>query len=165
MGETIIKTTKDNGFWINDSFIQLLSYYITKAFEQYDISDLSAGVEEIRSECADNLRYSYRDNVHIMFEEYIKTDQEKAKMLEVFNNAKAILATIEGEISIDDLNAIENLKEVEDLKRTWTICVRPQSLISTIDIIEKMLKGEWKEPSNYGVWFKGFPHPAGTQPI
>ncbi len=164
MGDTKIEYKGKKGFWIAEAFIEILSHYICKAFEQKDISAMPEGLKEIYEDCIDNRSGASIGIVNISLDRYITNDEDALLLVEVLEDTKKIILAEGDEVSVKELNKIEDAKVDESFKIYWNTPVKTSSFVGTLDIMQKMLKGEW-ESTNHGVWFKGFGHPKTVDPI
>jgi hypothetical protein len=155
---------KEKGFWIPEAFIEVLSQYICEAYEQIGLDEFPENLKEIYNECDSNRSGASIGMVNILLDEYIVNESEKNLLFSVFEQTKILLQLKGTELSIADLNSFEDHKVDDYFKSEWHFPIKTQSLIATLNIMEQMLNETW-ESSNYGVYYSGFPNPAGREEI
>lgn len=157
MASEIYIEFNNHGFWIPPAFIEILSEYICKAFENKGVNTFSQGLQEIYSDCNANRKGEKIGMVNILFDEYITNDSDKKALINLLDNTKTIIQAKGNELSIEALNNIERNKTDDYFKAPWQFPIRTQSLVETINIIQQLLHGTW-HLNNYGVYFTGFPN-------
>ena len=149
---------QNKGFWIPEAFIEILSNYICKVFEDMTINTLSPNLQEIYSECDSNRNGENIGVVNILFDEFVTNEVDKSALIAVLEKTKILIQSLGEEISISVLNQFENNKLKDSFKKEWYHPIRTKSLISTLNIIQQVLNETW-ESTNYGIYYSGFPNP------
>ncbi|NOW94494.1 hypothetical protein [Mucilaginibacter sp. SG564] len=155
---------RDKGFWISESFIEVLSQYICESFEKIGISNISSNLQKTYTQCNANRSGAYRGMVDVFLDDYVDGSQDKIAFIAVLEKTKPILKAKGPELSIMTLNEFESNKIDPAFINKWAFSVKTSSLISTIDIIIQMLNGTWTS-DNYSVYYSGFPNPNGSMEI
>jgi hypothetical protein len=161
MGDALIKYRKSQ-LWLRESFVEVLSEYISIEFEKKTISEYSTGLQKIYKVCIGNKEGIHIGMVDIPFDIYLNGSADEEAMIDLLSRVKTELQSKGEKIEIEELNAIENRKVDDDFKSLWKIPVYVSSFVATIDCMIKMLNGEWTS-TNHGVWFKGFAAPDGVE--
>jgi len=137
---------------------------MAQAFEGHELSKMAEGTRELHEHSVQNMTGDWVVDPQLSFEWYVNNEKEKSEVLGILETTKTNLRALGEEISVGELSRIDTLRP-EELHGKRSIPVQTKSLITTVEIIEKMIRGEWTEPNNYGVWFEGFPYPNGAQTI
>ncbi|HZY37671.1 MAG TPA: hypothetical protein VFE53_13530 [Mucilaginibacter sp.] len=148
---------KDKGFWIPESFIEVLSQYVCETFESIGLDNFSSALLEIYDDCHFNRNGSNVEMVNNGLDN-INDLADKVTFIDVLEKTKKFILSNGFELSVSTLNEFESKKLARSFMSNWTLPIKTQSLVATIDIIEKMLNETW-ESSNYGVYYAGFPKP------
>ncbi|MDN5288190.1 MAG: hypothetical protein JWR38_4464 [Mucilaginibacter sp.] len=98
---------QNKGFWIPEAFIEILSNYICKVFEDIGINTLSSNLQEIYSECDSNRNGENIDVINILFDEFVTNEADKSTLIVVFEETKILIQSLGEEISISVLNQFE----------------------------------------------------------
>lgn len=146
---------KEKGFWIPESFIEVLSQFICEAFESIGLNSFSDNLQRLYRSCDYNRNGSSLGMVNIPLNRSIINADDRDIFLGVLNHTKTILLYKGNELTISYLNEFERSKIDEYFQIEWNFPIKTQSLIATIEIIEQMLNGTWQS-SNYGVYYEGF---------
>jgi hypothetical protein len=132
---------KGKGFWIEELFIEVLSYYIATEFEKKSIVDYSLALQDVYEYLKMNHSGSSVGMVNILLDDSLKSQTDERDLIAVLEATKVTLAAKGEKIEIDELNAIEGQK-VDAFKSPWSTMIYVSSLTGVLDIIIKMLKGE-----------------------
>ncbi|MGY0041042.1 hypothetical protein [Pedobacter sp. NJ-S-72] len=152
------------GFWIPESFIEVLSDFICNTYENLGLNTFSQSLQKIYYECYYNRNGENIGVVNILLDNHISNQTDKNSLINIFEQTKILILSKGIELSIADLNAFENRKADDYFKSEWRYPIKTQSLVKTIDIMIQLLNGTWQS-SNYGVYFVGFPKPDGMEEI
>jgi hypothetical protein len=155
---------KSRGFWIPPSFIEVLCDYICGTFESVGISTFSQNLQDIYEDCDTNRKGSRIGIVDIPLDEYIINSTDTARLINVLNQTQELIASEGIELSIETLEDFESRKTDDYFNEPWAFPIKTQSLITTIDIIIKMLNGTWTS-GNYSAYYTGFPNPMNMPEI
>lgn len=154
----------EKGFWIPESFIEVLSQYICETFENIGLSSFSENLTSIYDNCNANRIGVRVGMVDISLNDYIVSQSDKTELINVLTQTKNLIISKGQEISISALNQFENNKIDDYFKSEWIYPIKTQSLIATVDIIIQMLNGTWLS-NNYSVYYQGFPKPPNSPEI
>jgi len=152
--ETFIEY-KNQGFWIPESFIEILSHFLCLTYEQSGLNTYSENLLEIYSNCDANRSGINAGMVNILFDKYL-TDDDINHISGLFDETKKLLISLGDQISIESLNVIENQKEDEYFKHSWVLPIQTKSLISTIDFMTQLLAQNFYF-DNMEIHYTGFP--------
>lgn len=154
---------KKKGFWVGESFIELLSDYICKEFEKKEISEYSEALQKIYEQCNDNSSGYNLGVVNIVFDRYLKELQDEQDMIALLQQTKTTLQAKGEKINEEELNEIESRKTDDYFKRNWQQPIYVSSFVATLDAMIGLLDGTFPHPKNYGLWYKGFGAPSGIK--
>ncbi len=157
MQETYIDY-KNKGFWIRSSFIEVLSEYICKAFEEIGLDTFNENLLRIYDNCDANRKgvFSY-GAVGILLDRTIVTDEDKALLFDVFSRTKYILKEKTPELTTSELDLWEQRKTAHYGEvHTWRHPIKIQSLIKTIEYFEQLIR-ETYPYANHNINYIGFP--------
>jgi hypothetical protein len=155
---------RQKGFWIAESFIEILSEYICKEFERKEITEYSKPLQKLYDSIDGNRTGEKIGMVGIPFDRLISSKEDENDLITIFQNVKTTLQAKGEKIEIEELKEIESRKTDDYFKREWFKPIYISSFVTTLDIMIKMLKGEWQS-NNHAVWFKGFGVPDGAEEV
>ncbi|MFB0497355.1 hypothetical protein ABID99_003592 [Mucilaginibacter sp. OAE612] len=161
--ETILKYN-EKGIWIDQDFVQVLSYFICKAFEIKGLDTFPPNLKGIYDDCYYNRNGESAGMVNILFDDSITGLAEKDALFEIFQDARSLVSAYGEAISVNILNQFEDLKTYPEFKSLWTIPIKTQSLITTLNIIEQMIDGTL-QPSLTSIYYSGFNNPDGVPEV
>jgi hypothetical protein len=156
---------KDKGYWITESFIELLSDYICKEFEEKEITDYSEGLQEVYDQCDGNRSGAALGMVGIAYHRHIKDTQDEQNMIAILQQTKTTLQAKGEKITEEELNEIESRKTDDYFKRNWQQPIYVSSFVATLDAMIGLLDGSFPHPKNHGLWYKGFGSPSGISEV
>ncbi|WP_419698165.1 hypothetical protein [Mucilaginibacter sp. NFX135] len=155
---------RGKGFWISESFIEVLSQYICETFENIGVNRLSQNLQKLYGQCDANRSGAYANMVDIFLDSLVDNEADKYIFIDVLWQTKSLLASKGSELSIPTLNEFERNKIDDSFINKWGFPIKISSLTTTIDIIIQMLNGIW-DSDNYSVYYSGFPNPIGRPEI
>jgi len=164
MSETWIELEKDKGFWIDEAFVEILSYYICKTCQSKGMAKLAPCILKLYDDCYGNCSGVDSGMVGLLLDKYILTSQDETEAIQIFEDTKNTILKLGTRISTESLLKIEANKLADSFRRDWKIPIHTSSLIEVLTILQKMLRHEW-ESTNHGVWFKGFGNPKGVEEV
>ncbi len=159
---TLIKY-RNNGFWIDQPFIEILSEFICNEIEKKEIIEYKIGVQEIYDSLDGNRSGEKIGMVNIPLNRQIKTVDEEVELLCILENVKTTLKGKGEKIEIAELNEIEHRKTDDYFKIVWNKPIYISSLLATIDMLIKLLRGDLQ--SNHTIWYRGFGAPDGAEEL
>ena len=162
--DTLINYREDNGFWIQEPFVEILSEYICNEYEKNEIESYSPGLQRIYRDCDTNRKGESIGMVNILFDEAIKSVEDEYDLITILENVKNTLLVKDEKIEIEELNEIESRKTDDCFKIEWNKPIYISSINAVLDIMIKMLKGELQSKS-YAIRFKGFGAPDGAEEV
>ncbi|QIH35521.1 hypothetical protein [Sphingobacterium sp. DR205] len=145
MATTFIDYKDDKGFYIAETFMQLVTHYIYEEAkkEQYIFSNK----EDILEDMEWDINGIHAGYLVLMWHEYFNGAPDEQVMLQVLGNVKKTLQNKGPQISVAELMSIKTedhvLKYILDKKPFPTA-----ELIRVIDALIQMLEGTW-ESTNY----------------
>jgi len=153
------------GFWLEERFIEVLSYYVSLIFEKKGLENKPEWYLEVYDDFL-TITHGYNTGVQaILFEDNLQFIKDREQeIISVLEDTKELLYSKGKEISLDELrNETESRKITEDLKNGWDFPVQVKSLVAITDLMIQLFKHEWKEDRE--VWFEGFDHPENADVI
>ncbi|KGO87858.1 hypothetical protein Q765_05075 [Flavobacterium rivuli WB 3.3-2 = DSM 21788] len=153
--ETFIEY-KQSGFWIPESYIEVLSHFICNAFLKSDLHNFNENLVKIYKNCDSNTSGINAGMVTILFDAYIIEPNEINTMINVLQDTKKIIAALGSQLSIKYLNDLEEKKEDDYFKVSWSFPIQTQSLISTLNFMIQLLNESFPQ-ENIEVHYAGFP--------
>lgn len=147
---------KGKGFWIEECFIELLSDYISKTFETIGLNSFSTNLLKIYNDCDSNRSGENIGMVGILLDDYINNIDDKNILINILEQTKTTIISIGSEITINQLNQFEDNKSDHYFASYWSLPVRSQSLIATLDIIISLLN-ETYQKTNTNISYTGYP--------
>jgi len=154
MGAIYIKY-QNKGFWMEDDFVVIISMYISRAFEIIGLSNLTGNLVHLYDNFDANRTGETTGFVGLLLQQYVLTTQDKNQFITVLNRAKILIQAASPELTIIQLNLLENEKD-EAFRLVWSIPLQTQSLMNTIDIIVDLLNGVFAD-DNKTIHFIGYP--------
>ena len=145
MADCKITYSNNKGFWIAESFMQLVLFYISKEISkpQYTIPNKSLFMEDLQFKI-DGYTNGY---MTLGWGGFIDGSVEKQTMIQVLQNVKTSLQNKGANIPVSELISIptqdDTLKYMLDKKPFPTV-----ELIRVIDALIQMLEGTWNS-DNY----------------
>jgi hypothetical protein len=155
MQETTVNYNNQK-FWIKESFLELLSHYICETFEEIGVSTFNPVLWDIYDSC--DLNKVGAGIVPCLVLDDVISATDKNTLISVLQQAKSKILSLGTEISVNELNRLENKKELESCKQFWDTPVRTQSLATTIDYIIELLNGTFQY-HNRMIHYINFPNP------
>jgi len=156
---------KQRGFWIPEGFMVILCEYICKAFERNDLKSYSQSLQSIYVDCHANRGGGRTGSVEILLDDIITEESDRIELFNVFKIAKYIILSKGSELRIITLDEIEDNKIHNDLTCYWSLPIKTQSLVATLELIEQLLDETFTHTNNFGVYYIGFPNPTGQDEI
>ncbi|MCM0667027.1 hypothetical protein [Flavobacterium tyrosinilyticum] len=147
---------RGKGFWIEESFIELLSEYISKTFETIGLNTFSTNLLQIYNDCDTNRSGESTGMVGILLDRYINNIEDKNNLISIFQQTKTSITDLGSEISINQLNQFEDNKFDPYFASYWSIPVKTQSLLTTIDIMISLLNQTY-QGTNTNICYNGYP--------
>lgn len=145
MATTFIEYKDHKGFWIHESFMQLVFHYIYDEIKktEYNFTNKNQLLEEIKFQIDG---YSC-GSVSLGWYGFVENNIEKQSMITALQNIKTYLQSLGAHISITQLQSIPT--EDEDFKRLYSRKPFPVSeLVKILNALIEMLKGNWNS-TNY----------------
>lgn len=164
MDNTTYLRYNSHGFWIHQTFVEILSEYICKTFEKIGVDTFSTNLQELYRICDANRNGEFIGMVGISFDRTITNNDDKSTIINILDHTKGSIASEGPELSIAVLEDFESRKTDDYFKVPWGFPIKTQSLITTIDMIIQLLNGTWYL-NNYAVVYAGFPNPMGMPEI
>lgn len=155
MAEIYIKY-QNQGFWIQERFIEILSIYICQSFESIGLNTFNPNLIKIYNDCDTNRSGINMGMANILFDKYITNPNDKTILVNVLQQTKNLILSIGVEIRLSILNQFEDNKEIEEAKYNWTIPIQTQSLATTVDYCIALLNQSFPY-INKCIHYKGFP--------
>jgi len=153
------------GFWLEERFIEVLSYYVCTIFEKRGLEDRPEWYLNVYDDFLTIIKGYNTGNQGFLFEDdlqFLKDREEE--VISILEETKELLFSKGKEISLDELrNTTESRKIAEDLKNGWDFPVQVKSLITITDFMIQLFKHEWVEDRR--VWLDGFDHPENADII
>ena len=149
----------NKAFWMHQIFIEVLSYYLCKSFENIGLINFSEDLQTLYMNCEGNKEGTSIGMANIPIHRCLLTESDRSVFLNLLDQTKNLIAAEGNEISISKLDAIENSKVDDYFKNNWEIPIKTQSFLTVIDMIKQLILGTW-EYDNYAIYFKGYPQPA-----
>lgn len=140
MATTFIKYQQNEGFYIAESFMQLVMYFILLEAQkpQYNFSDKQELLEDLK----ENINGLYSGYLTLYWNELLSGSIDEESMIEVLQNVKPNLQNKGAYITVTELKSIptedETLKYMLDKKPFPT-----GELIRVIDALIQILEGTW----------------------
>ena len=147
---------KGKGFWIEECFIELLSDYIAQTFETIGLNTFSTRLLQIYDDCDSNRSGESSGMVGILLDKYIISVEDINILISVLQQTKTTIAAIGSEITINQLNQFEDNKSDSYFASYWSIPVKTQSLLSTLDLMISLLNQTYEKTST-NINYIGFP--------
>ena len=155
---------KSKDLWIPDQFIEVLSDYVCRAFENAGISNFSPDLQGLYYECDSNRLGESIGMVNINFDRFITSENDKNKLISLLGQTQTLILQEGNELSILKLNSFESRKPVEEFRGFWQYPIKTQSLTTTIGYLVDLLNGTWQN-NNTCLYYTGFPNPPGVTEI
>lgn len=145
MPDTFVTYKENKGFWIAESFAQLILYYISQEISKPEINIL--GKEDLIEEFSMHINGYTKTYMTVGLFEFVETPAQEQEMIQVLQNVKTTLQNKGAFISVDEMQAIPT----EDRMFKWLYSEKPfptADLIKIIDALIQMLQGTW-ESTNF----------------
>ncbi|GGG23219.1 hypothetical protein GCM10011344_24950 [Dokdonia pacifica] len=138
---------KEKGFYIKESYFELVSFFIVKSFINEELEDKPIWYLNIYEDFLDITNGHVQGYAYFNFEGDLEFIEEREQEIIVILEKAIDIITLEGDkIPYNKLNKWEeDKKDWPDTKIEWISDVYTEDLINVINILIKMLKHEWKE--------------------
>lgn len=155
---------EDKGFWLEERFLEVLSYYVCLVFEKKGLEDRPEWYLEVYDDFL-VITHGYNSgNQGFLFKEYLDFKKEReGVVISILEETKKMLLSKGKEIGLEELAKTEERKIHKDFVNDWPIPLQVNSFIIVIDFMIQMFQHKWEEDRT--VWFKGYPHPDGADVI
>jgi hypothetical protein len=91
MGSTFVGNKDQQGFWIPEAFVEVLSNFLCKAFEEVRIEELTPNLQRMYDRCDGNRSGEYTGIVGLHVKDIVSED-EINQLLRVIDCAKKIIS-------------------------------------------------------------------------
>ncbi|WP_299674407.1 hypothetical protein [uncultured Dokdonia sp.] len=138
---------KGKGFWIKESYFELVSYFIVKSFINEELEDKPMWYLDVYEDFLDITNGYVQGYAYLNFEGDLEFIEEREQEIIVILEKAIDIIVLEGEkVSYNKLNKWEeDKKDWPDTKIEWISDVYAEDLINVVNILMKMLKHECKE--------------------
>lgn len=147
MPNTFVTYKDDKGFWLAESFAQLLLYYISEEISKPET--ILIGKEDLLEEFSMHINGYTKTYMTVGIFEFVNTPAQEQEMIQVLQNVKITLQNKGVYISVEEMQNIPT----EDRMFKWLYSEKPfptADLIKIIDALIQMLQGTW-ESTNYNM--------------
>jgi len=155
MPETFIDYETDKGFGISEAFLEVLSNFICQVFEEKGLANKSEWYLNLYNEfdiARKGLRQGY---LGFLLKKFLNDQVKEQEFVSILKATKSKIQNKGTEIRIQDLNSLEKNKPKDVFKNNWTIPIKTKDLVNVLDILIKMINGEWQS-TTHRVIFEGF---------
>lgn len=139
--------SKEKGFYIKESYFELVSYFIVQSFIDEGLENKPIWYLNIYEDFLEITNGHIQGYAYLNFEGDLEFIEEREQeIIDILVKAIDIIA-LEGEkISYHKLNTWEEgKKDWPDTKIEWIADIYTEDLVNVINILIKMLKHEWEE--------------------
>jgi len=136
------------GFWIKESYFEIVSHFITEAFKQYGLIDQPSWFIDIYEDFNDIAKGYKQSYAYFHFKDNLKFIKDREDVLLDVLGLAIHQVNEEGEVVTKDrLNSIEeeNKDWGEDTRVLWIKDIKVSFITNVIDILIRMLKHEWNQ--------------------
>lgn len=147
---------KGKGFWIGECFIELLSEYIAQTFETIGLNTFSTNLLQIYDDCDTNRSGESSGMVGILLDKYITSIEDQNILINVLQQTKTAITAFGNEITINQLNQFEDNKFDPYFAIYWSLPVKTESLIATLDLMISLLNQTYQS-TNTNIRYTGYP--------
>jgi len=146
MATTYINYKDDNGFWIDEIYMELVFEYVLQMLksEQKLIHFSSELIEDLEFDS----RGCSRGYLILDWKYILNTHEDKLFMIDLLKNTIGIVKRKGEFISVSELNQYEKGKGINGQK--WPKPLKTSEIIKILDTLILMLKDEWHE-TRYGM--------------
>ncbi|MGY3215410.1 hypothetical protein [Mucilaginibacter sp. HD30] len=147
-----------NGFWIHEAFIEVLSEFVCRTFENTGLPNLTANIQDLYIDFDTNRSSAYSGFVELLLDDNVISPKDKTQFLNLLTDAQSRIVLEGNELSTTWLNNFESIKTSPRLRRVWVIPIKTQSLITTLEYIKQLVNGTWPySGTSTSVHYLGFP--------
>lgn len=146
MATTFIDYKSNNGFYINESFIQLASFYISQELKktQYIFADKGELLDSFNS----IINGFHNGYIVLSWDGELQNSTDEHTIIQVLQNVKTNMISKGAFISLVELKSI--LTKDPDFKRLYSKNPFPTSeMIKIIDTLIQLLNGTWQSTNYY----------------
>ena len=162
--DMFIDYEKNKGFWIEERFTEVLSYYVCLIFEKRGLEDKPEWYLEVYDDFL-TITHGYNSGIQgFLFEDYVNFKEKREReIISILQDTKVLLQSKGKEISPEELDTTESRKIHSDFVNEWPIPIQTKSLITVLNFMIQLFEHKWEK--NREVWFEGYPHPDNADVI
>ena len=147
---------KNKWFWINYRFVELLSKYFHDTMSTAGAGGYSDHMLKFFKYCEYNMSGLLMDSPGFEFDKIIISQEDKLDLQSILLQTRNNIAAIGAEVDLVSLNNFENTQAIPEVKDEWTIPVKTQSLVKTIDTILELVVLEDSPNKGKTICFQGY---------